>query len=76
LTAEKQKPQAGFFNSKYWKMLLVLVMGLLLFGAPYAAYVFISVVKLRFLYSTALALGAMVLGLMLMWYLIKKRIIV
>jgi hypothetical protein len=56
-------------------MLLVLVMGLLLFGAPYAAYAFISVAKLRFLYSTALALGAMVLGLLLMWYLIKKKVI-
>ena len=57
-------------------MLLVLVMGLLLFGAPYVAYAFISVAKLRFLYSTAFAMGALVLGLMLMWYLVKKKIIV
>lgn len=76
MAAEKQKPNAGFLNSKYVRMFLVLIMGLLLFGAPYAAYAFIDVVKLRFLYSTALALGAIVLGLLLMWYLIRKKIIV
>ena len=75
MTEEKQKTEAGFFNSKYWRMLLVLVMGVLLFGAPYAAYAFISVIKLRFLYSTVLAFGAVVLGLLLMWYLVRKKII-
>jgi phosphoglycerol transferase MdoB-like AlkP superfamily enzyme len=75
LTEEKQKAEAGFFDSKYWKMLLILIMGVLLFGAPYAAYAFISIVKLRFLYSTVLAFGAMVLGLLLMWYLVRKKVI-
>jgi hypothetical protein len=76
LTEQKQKPKVGFLNSKYWRMLLVLIMGLLLFGAPYAAYAFISVLKVRFLYSTGLALGSIVLGLLLMWYLIRKKVIV
>jgi hypothetical protein len=75
LTAEKQKTKAGFFNSKYWRMLLVLVMGLLLFGAPYAAYAFISIAHMRFIYSTGLALGALLLGLLLMWYLVRKKVI-
>jgi hypothetical protein len=75
LTEEKKKAKAGFLNSKYWKMLLVLVMGLLLFGAPYAVYILISVLKVRFLISTALGFGAIVLGLLLMWYLIKTKVI-
>jgi hypothetical protein len=76
LTEQEPKKKAGFFNSKYWKMLLVLVMALLLFGAPYATYIsFFVVMKRHFLISTMLGFGAVVLGLLLMWYLIRTKVI-
>jgi hypothetical protein len=30
---------------------------------------------MRFIYSTGLALGALLLGLLLMWYLVRKKVI-
>ncbi|MGB8779497.1 MAG: hypothetical protein WCD81_02475 [Candidatus Bathyarchaeia archaeon] len=71
MTEQKQKANAGFFKSKYWKMLLVLVMGILLFGAPYAMYI----LQNHYTISTIAGFGAVFLGLLLMWYLIKTKVI-
>jgi lipid-A-disaccharide synthase-like uncharacterized protein len=75
MTEEKQQTKTGFFSSKYWRMLLVLLMGLLLFGGPYIVYVFIIVLKVRFLISTAVGFASIFVGLLLMRYLIKKKVI-
>jgi len=72
---EKQQTKRGFTSSKYWKMLLVIIMGLLLFGGPYLAYVLINILKVRFLISTAVAFATVVAGLVLMWYLVKTKVI-
>jgi lipid-A-disaccharide synthase-like uncharacterized protein len=71
----KQQARTGFLSSKYWRMLLVLIMGVLLFGAPYLVYVFIEVLKVRFLISTLVGFAAVFVGLLLLWYLIKKKVI-
>jgi len=71
LTEQKQKAKAGFFKSKYWRMLLVLVMGILLFGAPYATYI----LHTHYTISTIAGFGAVFLGLLLMWYLIRTKVI-
>jgi hypothetical protein len=71
LTEQGQKAKAGFFKSKYWRMLLVLVMGILLFGAPYAMYI----LQKHYTISTFVGFGAVFLGLVLMWYLIKTKVI-
>jgi len=71
LTEQKQEAKTGFFNSKYWRMLLVLVMGILLFGAPYAMYI----LQKHYTISTLAGFGAVFLGLVLMWYLIKAKVI-
>jgi hypothetical protein len=75
MTEEKQQTRTGFLSSKYWRMILVLIMGVLLFGAPYLVYVFIEVLKVRFLISTIVGVAAVFVGLLLMWYLIKKKVI-
>jgi hypothetical protein len=75
MTEEKQQTRTGFLSSKYWRMILVLIMGVLLFGAPYFVYVFIEVLKVRFLISTIVGVAAVFVGLLLMWYLIKKKVI-
>lgn len=52
-------------------MLLVLVMGILLFGAPYAMYI----LQKHYTISTMVGFGSVFLGLVLMWYLIKIKVI-
>ncbi len=75
MTQEKQSTKAGFTSSKYIKMLLVIIMALLLFGGPYVLYVIYNVVKLSFTYSAIAGLSTIVLGLLLLWYLIRAKII-
>jgi hypothetical protein len=75
MTQDKQQTKTGLMGSKYVRLLLVLIMGLLLFGGPYAVFVFNNVLKVRFLISAAVGFGAALLGLLLMWYLIRAKII-
>lgn len=75
MAQEKQSTKAGFASSKYVKMLLVIIMALLLFGGPYVLYVIYDVVKLRFTYSAIAGAGSVVLGLLLLWYLVRAKII-
>ena len=62
-------------GSKYLKMLLIIIMALLLFGGPYILYILYSVLKVRFLISGVIGFGSVLLGLILMWYLIKTKVI-
>jgi hypothetical protein len=62
-------------GSKYLKMLLIIIMALLLFGGPYILYILYGVLKVRFLISGVIGFGSVLLGLILMWYLIKTKVI-
>jgi hypothetical protein len=75
MTQEKQQPKTGLMGSKYPKMLLIIVMALLLFGGPYILYILYEVLKVRFLISGVIGFGSVLLGLILMWYLIKTKVI-
>jgi hypothetical protein len=75
MTQEKQQPKTGLMGSKYLKMLLIIVMALLLFGGPYILYILYEVLKVRFLISGVIGFGSVLLGLILMWYLIKTKVI-
>lgn len=74
----ESKPQTKTENgsSKYVKVVLVIVMAFLLFGGPYAAYTLINVLNVSYVISTIGAFAMIIAGLVLMWYLIKKKIIV
>jgi hypothetical protein len=75
MTQEKQQSKTGLMGSKYLKMLLVIIMALLLFGGPYILYILYDVLKVRFLISGVIGFGSVLLGLILMWYLIKTKVI-
>jgi hypothetical protein len=75
MTQEKQQSKTGLMGSKYLKMLLVIIMALLLFGGPYILYILYGVLKVRFLISGVIGFGSVLLGLILMWYLIKTKVI-
>ncbi len=75
MTQEKTTANKGFTSSKYVKMLLVILMGFLLFGGPYLVYVINNLLEMRFLYAAIAGASSVVLGLVLMWYLIRAKII-
>lgn len=75
MSEDKQQTKAPITGSKYVKMLLVLIMALLLFGGPYGAYTVINVLHRSYLAATVGGLGMVIAGLVLMWYLIRIKII-
>jgi hypothetical protein len=76
LSENKPQTKAENDGSKYVRVVLVIVMAFLLFGGPYAAYTLINILKVSYVISTIGAFAMIVVGLVLMWYLIKKKIIV
>jgi hypothetical protein len=75
MSEDKQQTKAPITGSKYVKMLLVLIMTLLLFGGPYGAYTVINVLHRSYLAATVGGFAMVIAGLVLMWYLIKIKII-
>jgi len=75
MTQEKTPENKSFTSSKYVKMLLVILMGFLLVGGPYVVYMLYDVLGTRFLYAAVAGAASVVLGLVLMWYLIRVKII-
>lgn len=76
MSENKPQTKAGNDGSKYVRLVLVIAMAFLLFGGPYAAYTLINVLKVSYVISTIGAFAMIIAGLVLMWYLIKKKIIV
>jgi hypothetical protein len=75
MTQEKTPENKSFTGSRYVKMLLVILMGFLLIGGPYIVYIIYDVLETRFLYAAIAGAASVVLGLVLMWYLIRVKII-
>jgi hypothetical protein len=75
MTQEKQTT-TGILGSKYRKAFLVIISALFLFGGPYAVYVLNNVIKLRhYEYSITAGFALFIVGLVLLWYLIKNKVI-
>ena len=75
MTQGKTPTNKGFMSSKYVKMLLVILMAFLLIGGPYLVYAINNVLEMRFLYAAIAGAASVVLGLVLMWYLIRAKVI-
>ena len=75
MTQEKTPESKSFTSSKYVKMLLVILMGFLLIGGPYIVYIIYDLLETRFLYAAIAGAASVVSGLVLMWYLIRVKII-
>jgi len=67
----------GFdLSSKFMRVLLVLVAALLVFAGPtYVPYVLTEVLKVNQAASMVFGFALLIVGLALMWYLIRKKII-
>ena len=75
MTQEQQQAKTGFMESKYGKMLLVILAALLVFGGPYLVYVLVDVVGFNYYVSVASGFIVFAIGLYFVWYLIKKKVI-
>lgn len=63
-------------KSKFWKTSLTLLAALLTFAGPtYVVLVLSNVLKINYAFSMVTGFILFILGLALIWYLIKKKII-
>jgi hypothetical protein len=74
---EKSKSTRIDLNSKFWKTFLVILAAFLTFAGPtYMVYVvFIKILKMDYIVSMASGFALFLVGLVLMWYLIRHKVI-
>jgi len=75
MAKETEETTTGLMGSKYFKLLLVILAGLFIFGAPYVTYLSSSVLKRGVFFSFTGGFLSLIIGLVLMWYLIKIKVI-
>jgi hypothetical protein len=71
------KSFGGFdLSSKFWRIFLVIVAALLIFAGPtYVPYVLVDILDVNYAVSIVSGFVLLIIGLGLMWYLIRKKII-
>ena len=64
-------------SSKFWKTFLVVLAVFLTFAGPtYMVYVvFLKILKMDYVVSMASGFALFIVGLVLIWYLIKRKVI-
>ena len=81
MTEKKQKSKSRIsirldLSSKFWKtFLLVLAVFLTFAGPTYIVYALLNVLKINYAVSMASGFALFIVGLVLIWYLIKRKII-
>jgi cytochrome c biogenesis protein CcdA len=74
----EQKQTLGTFNmqSRFVRTLLVIVAAALIFVGPtYGTYVFMQVLDLSYAISTIAGIVLLIVGLVLIWFLIRRKVI-
>jgi hypothetical protein len=72
---QEKHVKTGILGSRYWKAFLVVVAGLFIFGGPYLAYIFVHLLKASTVVSALSGLVSFILGMGLVWYLVKNKVI-
>jgi uncharacterized membrane-anchored protein len=63
-------------SSKFWRTVLVIVAALLVFAGPtYVPYLLANHLKVNYAASVILGLVLFLVGLALIWYLVRKKVI-
>jgi hypothetical protein len=78
MTQEKQQTRSRILESRQWKVILTVIAALLTFGSPYLVYVMTRVTRaLDMSWFISIGSGGVlfVVGLGLIWYLIRKKVI-
>jgi hypothetical protein len=69
---------SGMFdvNSRFMKTTLVIVAVLLIFAGPtYVPFVLSNILSLNYVASVLVGLALLIVGLVLLWFLVRKKII-
>ena len=73
---EDQDPGKFDLTSKFWRTTLVIVAVILIFVGPtYVPYLFVDILKVEYFAAIAVGFVLLIIGLVLMWYLIRKKVI-
>jgi hypothetical protein len=59
-------------SSKFWRTFLLVLAAFLTFGGPYVVYMLNIVLEIDFAVSMVSGFALFIVGLALIWYLIKK----
>jgi len=71
-----EKPARQGLDSKAVRTFLTLLAAFLTFAGPtYVVYTFTRVFKIDFAVSMATGIGLFIIGLLLIWYLIKRKVL-
>jgi hypothetical protein len=73
-----EEESTGMFNmdSKFWRSALLLVSVLLIFVGPtYVPYLMSDIAHIDYIASVGVGAALLIVGLLLMYYLIRKKVI-
>ena len=63
-------------SSKFWRVFLVIVAVFLIFAGPtYSSYLLFNILNVNYVASIVSGFALFIVGLFLMWFLIRKKII-
>ena len=64
-------------DSKFWRTTLLIIAVLLIFAGPtYVPFVLNGILNVNYIASTVVGVVLLIVGLLLLWFLIRKKIIV
>ena len=73
---EKSKSTRLNLNSKFWKTFLVILAAFLTFAGPtYMVYALLNVFKMNYFVSMVSGFALFIVGVVLIWYLIKNKVL-
>jgi hypothetical protein len=78
MTEKKEKSRSIKLNlnSKFWKTFLLILAAFLTFAGPtYIVYALLNVFRMNYFVSIASGFALFIVGLVLIWYLIKRKVI-
>jgi len=78
LTEDEESGSAGMFDleSKFLRTFLLVVAVVLIFAGPTYVPSALNIAGVSFVASTVLGFTLLIIGLVLLWYLIRKKVIV
>jgi len=73
---ENKTPGKAILASGFWRTLLIIFAALLTFAGPtYVVYAFNSVLKIDYAISVVSGFVLFIIGLAIIWYLIKQKVV-
>jgi hypothetical protein len=74
--AEKESTGMLDMNSKFWRTTLLLVSMVMIFAGPtYIPYLMADIAHIDYVVSVVVGVVLLAVGLVLMWFLVRKKII-